>query len=429
MKIMKKKKSGRYSVRNVEKRKKNRREVISYEDVPLEEYNDERTQISKPAVKRIFICLALIIVLGLVVFLISNSDSLTPDRISNWLKYDVFGSHDNGYPVQIIGTSINDGNFLCDGDISYVSDTSFESLSSTGNEIGYNQHSFAKPVMCTAGDNVLIYNLGGNGFVTGTKKQLGSTKDTEKYIITADINSRGYYAVVTEADGYLSKLFVYNNDKEKVYTYSFAEYYITSVALNDAGTGCVVCGVTGDNGSLLGAAYVLDFTSEEPVATYPLDENIIYGVEYLNSSTVCMVGNSSAYMLNIGASKLSQVEYQQMELTAFDIDSDTDSLVLSLSRSGDGRKCSIEYVNRDGEVLAVNDTDCEISSISLYKNRIAALDNTTCYLFDTAGNELGDADAGIGAKAIRLENTANAYVLGINEIRKISEFNYYKDEE
>lgn len=422
-----KKKSGRYSVRNVEKKKKNRREVISYEDVPLEEYNDERTQISKPAVKRILICLALIIVLGLAVFIISNSDSLTPDRISNWLKYDVFGSRDNGYPVQIIGTSVNDGNFLCDGDVFYVSDTSFESLSSSGNEIGYSQHSFAKPVLCAAGDNVLIYNLGGNGYVTGTKEELNETKDTEKYIITADINSKGYYAVVTEADGYFSRLFVYNKDKENIYTYSFSEYYITSIALNDSGTGCVVCGVTGDNGSLLGAVYVLDFTSEEPVATYPLDENIIYGVEYLNSSIVCMVGNSSSYMLDIGRAKLSQIEYKQMELTAFDIDPDTDSLVLSLSRSGDGRKCSIEYINRDGEVIGVNDTDCEITSISLYKNRIAALDNTTCYLFDTSGSELSQADAGIGAKAIRLENTDSAYVLGINEIRKILQFNYKDD--
>ncbi len=426
---MKIRKGGRYSVRNVEKRKRNRREVISYEDVPLEEYNDERTQISKPAVKRILVCLALITVLGLAVFVISNSDNLTPDKIGNWLKYEVFGSHDNGYPVKITGTSVNDGNFLCDGDICYVSDTSFESLSPSGNGVGYNQHSFANPVLCTAGDNVLIYNLGGNGFVTGTKKQLESTKDTEKYIITADINSSGYYAVVTEADGYLSKLFVYNRDKEKIYTYSFAEYYITGVALNESGTGCVACGVTGDNGSLIGAAYVLDFTSEEPVATYPLDENIIYSVKYLNSSTACMVGSSSAYMLDIGASKLNQVEYKQMELTAFDIDTDTDSLVLSLSRSGDGRKCSVEYVDRNGEVIGVNDTDCEISSISLYKNRIAALDNTMCYLFDTDGNELGNADAGIGAKSVRLENTASAYVLGINEIRKISEFNYKDDKQ
>ncbi|MBQ5347129.1 MAG: hypothetical protein IIU39_03655, partial [Ruminococcus sp.] len=114
--------------------------------------------------------------------------------------------------------------------------------------------------------------------------------DTDYYVLTADINDKGYYCVVTQADGYLSKIFVYNNNKEKIYTYSFSDYYINAVALNSNGTGCVACGVTGDNGSLLGIAYVLDFSQEKPTATYSLDENSVYSVEYFNSNTVCMVG-------------------------------------------------------------------------------------------------------------------------------------------
>ncbi len=421
---MKRQKGGRYSVRNVEKRKKRKREVISYEDVPLEEYNDERTEISKSAVKKIIIVAAIIVVLGLVVFAVANSDNLTPEKIGNWFKYELFGSHDNGYPAKLIGTSVNDGNFLCDGDLTYVSDTSYECLSSSGNEIGYNQHKFAKPVLKTAGDRVLIYNLGGNGYVTGTKKELDKVREMDNYIISGDLNSRGYTALVTQTDGYLSKLFVYNSDREQVYTYSFAELYVNSVAINDAGTGCVVCGVTGDKGSLLCVAYVLDFSEEKPVATYSLDDNMIYDIEYLSSKNVCIVGSSASYVLNIGAAKLTPVEYSRMELTAYDIDPDTDAFALSLSRSGDGRKCSIQYINRDGEIMSVNDTDYAITSMSLYKNRVAALDSTDCLMFDINGEELGKADAGVGAKSVRLSGTDNAYVLGINEIRQISGFDY-----
>ena len=419
---MKKRIGGRYSVRNVEKRKKSKRDVISYEDVPLEEYNDERTEISKDAVKRILIIAGVIVVLGLVVFAIANKDSFTPDRVSHWVKYDVLGSNDEGFPAKIIGSTVNDANFVCDGGITYVSDTSFESISYSGNEVGYNQHGFSKPVLRTAKDNVLIYNLGGNGYVTGTKEKLNAVKDTDNYVITADINAKGYYCVITQADGYLSKIHVYNNNCEKIYAYSFSDYYINSVAINPDGTGRVACGVTGDNGSLLGIAYVLDFNQEKPVSTHNIDENVIYNVKYLNSNNVCMIGSKSSYTLDIRAGALKQIDYSNMQLTAYDIDVDTSSFALSLSRSGDGRTCSIEYVNSAGEVLNVNDTNCAIESMCLYKNRVAVLDSDKCYLFDTEGNRIGKADAGNGSKAVRLENVDEAYILGINEIRKIAEF-------
>ncbi len=357
---MKKLFGGRHSARNVEKRKKNKRNVLSYEDVPLDEYNDEQPEINKDAVKRILMIVAVIVVLGLVVFAVANRDNFSTDKIAHWFKYDVLGSSDEGFPVKLIGSSVNKGNFISDGDVMYVSDTSFVSVSSTGNEIGYNQHGYSQPIMSAAGNNILIYNLGGNGFVTGTKDKLNKPKDTDYYVMTADINDKGYYCVVTQSDGYLSKLFVYNNNKDKIYTYSFSDHYINQIALNSNGTGCVACGVTGDNGSLLGIAYVLDFSQEKPVATYNLDDNAVYGVEYFNSNTVCMVGSKSAYTLDIGAGNLKQINYSNMQLTAFDINTDTNSLALSLSRSGDGRTCSIEYINSAGDVVNVNDTNLAI---------------------------------------------------------------------
>lgn len=413
---------GRHSVRNIEKRKNSKRSVISYEDVPLDEYNDDQVEISKEAVKRILIIVGIIFVLGFAVFAVANKDSFSIDRFTHWIQYDVVGAGDKEFPVSVIGSGVNSGNFKYDGDIMYVSDTSFSAVSSKGNEIGYNQHGFAKPILCTAGDNVLIYNLGGNGFVTGTKEKLNKPKDTDYYVLTADINDKGYYCVVTQTDGYLSKIFVYNNNKEKIYTYSFSDYYINAVAINSSGTGCIACGVTGDNGSLLGMAYVLDFTQEKPVATYNLDENSIYSVRYFNSNTVCMVGSKSSYTLDIGGGNLKQVDYGNMQLTAYDINTDTNSFVLSLSRSGDGRTCSIQYINSAGEVVNVNDTNLAIESISLYKNRVAALDSDNCFLYDTDGNKIGKADSGNGSKAVKLGNTGEAYILGINEVRRILKF-------
>lgn len=421
-------KGRRHSVENVEKRKKSKREVLSYEDMPLEEYKQQDVEISKPAVKRILIVVGILIVLGLIVFAIANREHLTPEKIGNWFKYDVLGSHDTGYPVNVVGTTVTEGNFICDNGVAYVSDTAYVSLSSTGNELCYTRHSFSKPIINSDGDKVIVYNLGGNGYSVGNKKELGKPKTTkgDKYIITADINSNGYYCVVSQADGYLSKIFVYNSDNEQIYAYSFANYYINSVDINSQGTGCIACGTSGDSGSLSGVAYVLDFAKDKPAATISLDENFVYNVKYLSSKKACLVCSNSSFMLDIGSGKLSQIDYGNMVLTSYDINTDTDSLVLSLSRSGDGRLCSIQYIDSSGKVLKVIDTKLSIESISMYKNQIAVLDSGVCYIYDTNGKKVGKAEAGNGAIAVRLEDTSKAYILGINDINKLTKFKKFK---
>ena len=390
--------------------------------MPLDEVSEEEVKISKEAVKKIFTLIAILFVLGLVVFAVANRDNLTPDKIQRWLKYDVFGSTDTGYPVEISGATINDGNFYGNDEISYVSDTSFVSLSSTGNEIGYNQISFSNPVLTVDNDNILIYDLGGKGYSIGTQKGVEKTFETEERIYTADINKKGYYCIVTKADGFFSKLIAYNSDNEQLYAYSFSEYYITNVSLNADGSGCVACGISSDNGSISSVAYVLDFSEKTPEATYTLDENVVCSVDYLDSNSVCIIGTNASFVLDIRKSQLIENNYNKMKLTSFDIDTDTSTFVVSLSRSGDGRQCSLEYINSDGEIVSVNDTEVSVESIDLYKNRIAVLDNNVVYLYDTDKNFIGEAQAGNGSKAIRLESSSSVYVLGINEIRKIIEF-------
>ena len=417
---MKYKKGQRYSVESVEKRKKSKRDVLSYEDVPLDEYREEKFQISKPAVKRILISVAIIVILGLLVFAISNRENLTCEKISNWIKYDLFGSHDNGFPVHIVGSNVSEHNIVSNGDVCYVSDTSFQALTRAGNEVGYKQHSFSTPILRASGDYALVYNLGGNGYTAGKKSELKSISDTDQYILCGDINSKGFYCIVTQADGYLSKLTAYNKDGEDIYTYFFSAHYIQAVAINENGNGAVVCGITGDNGSLSAVAYVLNFSSETPSATHSLNDSIIYDAEYLTNDKVCVIGSNSSYTINTSNNSLKTVDYSRMELTDYDIDTDTDCFVLSLSRSGDGRKCSLEYVNSDGNPLSVKDTDYAVDSISLYKGRIAILVSNKAYLFDTNGNQIASIDPGNGAKSISLASVDQAYILGINEIRMIT---------
>ncbi|MGN1433284.1 MAG: DUF5711 family protein [Ruminococcus sp.] len=408
-----KKFKGRYA-----ERKTSDRDVISYEDMPLDDYEQEKTDISPDSVKKILIGVCIALAAGLIVFAFANRDNLTWDNISNWWTYDVLGNAGNGYPVNLIGTEVKSGNFAVNqGHVAYASDTSFVTLNSTGSEVANVQLRYSKPVMKSSGNRFLTYGIGTSGYQIQDFDGMLYSGEAEGAIYTADITSNGIYGIVTEGSGYLSVLYVFNSNNNRIYKYSFSEYYINSITLNSDGSGCVVCGITSDNGAVKTGVYVLDFTKEEPVSQYSINGDTIVDSDYLNDNRVVLVGQSSSYIIKRGEENYVTVKYDSKTLANYCFNPDTNSFALALSKSGDGRSCVIEIYNDNGEKTSSIDTDYGAESISLYKGTVAILDGNTAYGFNSEGTQLYSCDTGTGSKRLILTSDNTAYVLSVNQVR------------
>ena len=399
-------------------RKTSERDVISYEDMPLDDYEQEKTDISPEAVKKILIGVCIALAAGLIVFAFANRDNLTWDNISNWWTYDVLGNAGNGYPVNLIGTEVKSGNFAVNqGHVAYASDTSFVTLISTGSEVANVQLRYSKPVMKSSGNRFLTYGIGTTGYQIQDFDGMLYSGEAEGAIYTADISSNGVYGIVTEGSGYLSVLYVFNSNNNRIYKYSFSEYYINSISLNSDGSGCVACGITSDNGAVKTGVYVLDFTKEEPVSQYSINGDTIVDSDYLNDNRIVLVGQSSSYVIKRGEENYVTVEYDSKTLANYCFNPDTNSFALALSKSGDGRSCAIEIYNDNGEKTSSIDTDYGAESISLYKGTVAILDGNTAYGFNSEGTQLYSCDTGTGSKRLILTSDNTAYVLSVNQVR------------
>lgn len=399
-------------------RKTSDRDVISYEDMPLDDYEQEKTDISPDSVKKILIGVCIALAAGLIVFAFANRDNLTWDNISNWWTYDVLGNAGNGYPVNLIGAEVKSGNFAVNqGHVAYASDTSFVTLNSTGSEVANVQLRYSKPVMKSSGNRFLTYGIGTTGYQIQDFDGMLYSGEAEGAIYTADITSNGVYGIITEGSGYLSILYVFNSNNNRIYKYSFSEYYINSITLNSDGSGCVACGITSDNGAVKTGVYVLDFTKEEPVSQYSINGDTIVDSDYLNDNRVVLVGQSSSYIIKRGEENYVTVKYDSKTLANYCFNSDTNSFALALSKSGDGRSCVIEIYNDNGEKTSSIDTDYGAESISLYKGTVAILDGNTAYGFNSEGTQLYSCDTGTGSKRLILTSDNTAYVLSVNQVR------------
>ncbi len=401
-------------------RKQSDRDVMSYEDMPLDDYEQEKTDISPEAVKRIIIGVCVALATGLIVFAFANREKLTWDNISTWWTYDVLGNAGNGYPVNIVGAEVSTGNFSVNQErVAYASDTSFITLNSTGSEVANIQLRYSKPVMKTSLNRYLTYGIGGKEYQIHKFDKLLYTGESESAIFTGDISSNGVYCLVTEGNGYLSTLYVFNSNNNRIFKYSFSEYYINSITLNSKGTGCTASGIITKDGVVETAMYVLDFTKEEPVDVYKISGDIALDCEYLNDSRVAVVGKDASYIIKIGNDEYITNSYEDKTLANYCFSPETNTYVLALSRSGDGRSCVLErYSDNGNKTLSVN-TDYAAESLSIYKGTVAVLDGNMAYGFDNGGKSTFSCNTGTGSKSLILTSDRHAYVLSVNQIRYI----------
>ena len=166
--------------------------------------------------------------------------------------------------------------------------------------------------------------------------------------------------------------------------------------------------------------YVLDFTKEEPVATIDMGKTLIYSCEFMDNGSIAVIGDNQAFMVKSNYSDIDRYSYDGLTLTAFSYDRSQGG-VISLSPSSDGGNCHIVYLNKNGTLDKITDTQYRISSIDIYGGKIAALcDGGITAFYTTSGDEAGTADSGIDAQSISMYGENSVYVLGISEIREAS---------
>ncbi len=406
---------GRYA----EKKAKKERAVISYEDMPLDDYEPERTDLSPKIVKRIVFGVLGALLLALIVFVFANREKLAWDNISVWWSYEMMGTASKDFPVNIVGSEVTAGNITVNKSrIAYASDTSFVTLNSKGAEVNNAQLRYTKPVMKAADNHFLIFGLGEKNFQLESFDKSVYSGTAEGNIYAGDIAPNGRYCLAVEGNGFYSELYAFDSDNNRVYKYAFSEYYINSVAINLNGTGCIACGMSNNNGEIKTGIYMLDFSREEPVGKYEIAGDYIIDSRFISAGRAALVGSNASYVAMTDEDMVVKIEYGGKPLRNYCFSTECGTFSVALSKSGDGRRCDLITYNDNGNQVFGIDSEMGSESLSSCKERIATLDNNTIYVYDITGALVSACDVGTGSRRILLDSAEQVFVLSVNQIRK-----------
>ena len=256
-----------------------------------EEKKKQARQVPKAFYRVVLVLLVLIVGLALWV----NRDNLTPESIWSWLQVQVTGDGEgDGYPAAITGSTVSEGNFLSvSGNAVALSDTSLTILGPSGQELLSQRHSLSQPILKSASDSYLLYNQNSTGYMVVSGTQLRLEASTEQDILAGAIASNGRFALATRGVNGASDLTVYLATGEVQFTYSFAQDYITALALNGDGTWAMVCTARSQGGQLISKVTVFDLNSTTPAAEYESQDNLLLGAGWGDNGVLYAVGDAS----------------------------------------------------------------------------------------------------------------------------------------
>ncbi|MBR1423618.1 MAG: hypothetical protein IJ571_09300 [Ruminococcus sp.] len=391
----KKKKSKVTDIRSARKKEKMRRHIKTY------------------------IALIIIAVFGLVVYF--TRDSWVPklegilDKPHATIINDGKTAEGN-FPISFDETSVNSIEPFSDCFIR-VDDHHIIFYDEAGNVLSSQSHTFANPVVQTAGKRVMVYDNGGNSLTVMNKKGELFSKEIDSSILLAQIGNNSNVAVITQNEKYEAVLTVYDADGNEIYKWQSYKKVI-DISFDEDGEGCFITTFRAENGLLDSYITYVEFDKEEPVMTSNGVEDLVLEAEMNDNGDYWVIGSEYFYKLDENGNQLFKYEYSG-DLIDYSLTKTTASIVVKGVGKGRGTltifRSDSDSDNPNSVIYTDSGTPKKLHSsgsmsILLSENSIDA--------YDKAGNLL--ATAGVSSDYVDFAFlNDNVYFLDVREINKI----------
>lgn len=230
-----------------------------------------------------------------------------------------FGSG-GGFPVDFPGNTAHNMEQI-GSDIAVLTDSSLYIYNGTAKQVRNVQHNYVNPVAKIAGNRVLLYDVSGYNFRIDSKSKTLYERKLDNKLIAADYASGGRYAILSEAQRYLSQLVVYEKDYTELFTWYSRDNYATGVDLTDDGRYAAVSALTTSGGMIRSSVIRFSVNSGEELFRAQFDDALICAVRQISKDRTCVVLDDRVSVLSADGSASITYSFYGRTLLAYEIGS------------------------------------------------------------------------------------------------------------
>ena len=387
--------------------------------------NAPRQEGKTPEILRILLrililILTILLVLG-GVLLVLNRDQLNLDSIKRYLTYRALERSDEGQGVEYPIANEDGTVFAALGDSMLACSSNRILLySDSGNTYVDLETAIAQPVVTTAGDYALVYDAGGSQLYLFSGRQLVFQYATEGdyALISAQVNSNGWLAVVEQSSGYKGSVTVYNAGHQPVVTENISSSFVMDAALSPDNRQLAVLTVGQEELSFAGTLTMYNVSNGESTVSAVVSDTPALEMRW-DDSGIWLQEQSGLRLVSPDCQVVGQWEDESLYLRGYSLQG-SGFAVEYFSRSRAGSVGQVVVVDDQGNVTGTLDVGEEVLSITEAGRYIALLTNSrlTIYTSDLTEYASVDNSTGIlralartdGTAVLVMEETANVFL-------------------
>ncbi len=361
------------------------------ESMQEEELESRSGQKSKLTIKYVRYLLLLIMVMVALIFLFANRSQINGDNFRRLIaKFNLGISVPTAEDGEVRFNSTDTGATIVYKDgFAYASVEKLIITDKNGTEFQNTPLGFREPVLSANSKYVMAYDKGGTGIVIADSFSIVKELQMEDPILTASMNSGGQIVVVTQGEGYLAKVYVYDSSFREVYRYRSLNRYILDAALSKDGKAMAVSAMNIEGSDITSEILYFKLSKEQVQWSVAFEQSPCVDIAVKDNGAICGLFEWGMVSLTNSGKESGRFLLEDRTLQCYSLeDGDDNVFVVSATENGDG---TIIICNEKGAEKDNVQMDFYAVTLDYYDGRIAVLGNQRCSVFNRSGKELWSA--------------------------------------
>ncbi len=230
---------------------------------------------------------------------------------------------------------------------------------------------FEQPQLIANNKYVLAYDSGGTELIVTNSFAVLFEKTFSDKIINASMNDSGYFAVVTQSDGYKSSVYVFNSKFEEIFKWDSLSRYIVDVEVAHNNDAIAVSTLYSEGEAIMPQINYFEFSDENITWSVDFDETVSPAISCKSDGTICAIFEWGVCFIDNKGREKSRYQFEQNLVQNFDIDDEKyNAFVLSHSVSGNS---TLVVLDNNGIMISSTEIDEYIKSVDVMGDKVALL--------------------------------------------------------
>ncbi len=304
-----------------------------------------------------------------------------------------------------------------DGDILMYNNQQIRQVNPRGKTVWSADVSMSHPVVETAGEYLLLADLGGNNKTVLYKNgKLYREYTLGNDLISAKVNKKGWTAVATATVGYKGKVTVFDKKGREKFVWNSGEGYILDLALSDDGNWLAVSQLSSEGSRTDSRIQFIDLRRKKVTGSAEKNGVLIADLRF-SGNRLLAVSDTELCGFKTSGRELFSVSFAGKNPGKYDISSDE---VLAFVATDNRGNAVVELYNTNGKLKGRYHAESTVHNLGVYEDMVVISRNRDVLYINERGKLKKTATArhdikglgifGDGHTALAAGNTA-AYIV------------------